>query len=86
MENRSPANVGNGAERWIPKAFSASHRAARFWNPQLARGPTGPPILPIVPGRAMRLLRNRARPPTLPSSTRRARARALISAIFTPVG
>ncbi len=43
LENRSPANVGSGAERWIPRAFSATHRVARFWNAQLASGPTGPP-------------------------------------------
>ena len=77
-----PANCGIAASRWMPTSFSAAIRSGRLRSVQFASGATGVPSRPASVGRAMTLSR-RATPSR---SFRRAFARVLISAIWTPCG
>jgi hypothetical protein len=61
-------------------------RRNRLANKEFASGATGWPILPINSDLPSKLFRNLVLNENFPASTIRARARALISAIRTPVG
>jgi hypothetical protein len=70
----------------MPRLFSTTHRIGLNFKAAFEMGAIGCPILPINSDLAIKLFRNLFTGETLPWLTIEARARAFISAIFTPVG